>query len=353
MNGHEKHIASFDISAKEALKRINSLNLDKVLFLVDEKNKLCGSVTDGDLRRGFLSDLKLDDPVKKCAETEPKYIMESTFSVNSIVNKRKKFTIIPVLNNNYEIINIINFRIQKSYLPVDAVLMAGGLGSRLKPLTDKIPKPLLKVGDKSSIQHNIDRLIKFGISNYHFCLNHMGDKIENHLNKSYPLNEIKFLNFQFIHEKFKMGTIGSVSQINEFKNNYVLITNADVITKIDYEQFFLDFENRNADLSMITIPFSINIPYGVTSIETSDNSIVSLDEKPKYTHYCNAGIYLLKKSIISEIPSNKQYDATDLVKKLIKNKYKVISYPTHDYWMDIGSIEDYNQANEDIKSLGL
>lgn len=350
---HEKHIASFEISAKEALKRINSLNLDKVLFLVDKKNRLCGSVTDGDLRRGFLSDIKLEDPVKKCAKIKPAYIMQSTYSVDSIVNKRKKYTIIPVLNDNKEIIDIINFRIQKSYLPVDAILMAGGLGSRLKPLTDKVPKPLLKVGNKAAIQHNIDRLIKFGISNYHFCLNHMGNKIENYLIENYPSKEIKLLNFQFIHEKFKMGTIGSVSQINEFKNKYVLITNADVITKIDYEQFFLDFENKDADLSMITIPFSVDIPYGVTSIETSDNSIVSLDEKPKYTHYCNAGIYLLKKSVISEIPSNKYYDATDLVKKLIENKYKVISYPTHDYWMDIGSIEDYNQANEDIESLGL
>ena len=220
--------------------------------------------------------------------------MQSTYSVDSIVNKRKKYTIIPVLNDNKEIIDIINFRIQKSYLPVDAILMAGGLGSRLKPLTDKVPKPLLKVGNKAAIQHNIDRLIKFGISNYHFCLNHMGNKIENYLIENYPSKEIKLLNFQFIHEKFKMGTIGSVSQINEFKNKYVLITNADVITKIDYEQFFLDFENKDADLSMITIPFSVDIPYGVTSIETSDNSIVSLDEKPKYTHYCNAGIYLLK-----------------------------------------------------------
>ena len=181
----------------------------------------------------------------------------------------------------------------------------------------------------------------------------MKEKIENHLNILYDNKEDKALNLQYIYEKFAMGTIGSVSQINNFKNKYILITNADVITKIDYEQFFLDFESKNADLSMITIPYSIDIPYGVTSVETSDNSIVSLEEKPKYTHYCNAGIYLLKTSVISEIPKNKHYNATDLVKKLIKNKCKVISYPTRDYWMDIGSIEDYKQANEDIKNLDL
>lgn len=350
---YKKHIAYSNIIAKEGLRKLNNLNLDKVLFLVDKKDKLIGSLTDGDLRRGLLSGLNLSDPVEKFAKNTPAYIDKSNYSVNDLVSLRKQFEIIPVLNDKNEIVDVINFRIQDSYLPVDAVLMAGGLGSRLKSLTKKTPKPLLKVGDKSSIQHNIDRLTKFGISNYYFCLNHMKEKIENHLNKIYGNKEYKGLNLNYIYEKFAMGTIGSVSQINEFKNEYVLITNADVITKIDYEKFFLDFKNKNADLSMITIPYSIDVPYGVTSIETSDNSIVSLDEKPKYTHYCNAGIYLLKKSIISEIPNNEHYNATDLVKKLIKDKFKVISHPTHDYWMDIGSIEDYEQANKDIKNLSL
>jgi len=350
---YKKHIASFSISAKEALGKLNILKLDKVLFLVDKKDKLVGSVTDGDLRRGLLSGLTINDPVKKFAEGSPAYITQSNYSINLIISLREKFEIIPILNDSKEIVDVINFRIQNSYLPIDAIVMAGGLGSRLKPLTDKIPKPLLKVGDKSAIQHNIDRLSKFGVANYYFCLNHMGEKIENHLSKIYCKKDDKTLNLKFIYEKFPMGTIGSISQINNFNNEYILITNSDVITKIDYEKFFIDFQNKNADLSMITIPYSVDIPYGVTSVETSDNSIVSLDEKPKYIHYCNAGIYLLKTSIISKIPNNKHYDATDLVKKLIKNKFKVISYPTHDYWMDIGSIEDYKQANEDIKYLDL
>ena len=350
---HKKHIVSSSISAKEALKMLNTLNLDKVLFLTDEEDKLVGSVTDGDLRRGLLSDLTINDPVEKFAEDSPAYITQSKYSINSIISLRKEFEIIPILNDNRQIIDVINFRTQNSYLPLDVVLMAGGLGTRLKPLTDKIPKPLLKVGDKSAIQHNMDRLLKFGISNYYLCLNHMKDKIENHLNELYSNKKNKVLNLQYIDEKFAMGTIGSLSQINDFKNEYILISNADVITKIDYEKFFLDFESKNADLSMITIPYLVDIPYGVTSISTSDNTIVSLEEKPKHIHYCNAGIYLVKKSVISEIPKNKHYNATDLVKKLIKNKFKVISYTTHDYWMDIGSIEDYKQANEDIKDLSL
>ena len=350
---HKKYIASSNITAKEGLEKLNNLNMDKILFLVDNKDKLVGSLTDGDLRRGLISGLSINDPVLKFAQHKPKYINQSNPSMNLIVSLRKEFQIIPVLNDEKQIINIINFRTENSYLPVDAVLMAGGLGSRLKPLTDKIPKPLLKVGGKSSIQHNMDRLSKFGITNYYLCLNHMGNQIEDHLNDIYSNHENKIFNLEFIYEKFKMGTIGAVSQIKKLKNEYILVTNADVITKIDYEKFFLDFKNKNADLAMITVPYSVEIPYGVTSVKTSDNSIVSLDEKPKYTHFCNAGIYLLKKSIISEIPKNKHYDATNFVKKLVKKKYKVITYPTHDYWMDIGSIEDYKQANEDIKNLDL
>ncbi len=350
---YKKHIVPYNISAKKALQKLNTLNLDKVLFLIDRNDKLLGSITDGDIRRGLLSDLTLNDSIEKFAERNPAYIKQSNYSVNTLVSLRKKFGIIPILNDKKEITNIINFRTQLSYLPVDAVLMAGGLGSRLKPLTDKTPKPLLKVGSKSSIQHNMDRLSKFGITNFSVCLNHMGDQIEYHLNDIYSNHVDNIFNLEFIYEKFKMGTIGAVSKIKKLEKDYILLTNADVITKIDYEQFFLDFEKKDADLSMITIPYSIDIPYGVTSVEASDNSIVSLDEKPNYTHFCNAGIYLLKKSIISEIPKNKHYNATDLIQKLIKKKYKVISYPTHDYWMDIGSIEDYKQANKDIENLDL
>tara|TARA_B100001250_G_scaffold93253_1_gene77716 strand:+ start:6573 stop:7631 length:1059 start_codon:yes stop_codon:yes gene_type:complete len=350
---HKKHIVPSTITAKDSLERINQLNLDKVLFIVDEQKKLIGSLTDGDLRRGLLSNLTINDLALQFAQKRPAFINASNFSVSTIASLRKKFEIIPIVDDKMNIIDIINFRNQSSCLPVDAVVMAGGLGSRLKPLTDKIPKPLLKVGNKSSIQHNIDRLSKFGIKDYFICLNHMKEKIENHLNEIYIEKQDYDFRMTYVYEKFAMGTIGATTLVEDFNNDIILLTNSDVITKLDYEQFFLDFEEKKADLSMITIPYLVNIPYGVISIETSDNSIVSLDEKPNYTHYCNAGIYLFKKSLISEIPKNKSYNATDFVKKLIDNKYKVISYPIYDYWMDIGSLEEYEQANKDIKNLGF
>jgi len=220
------------------------------------------------------------------------------------------------------------------------------------PLTKDTPKSLLKIGDKSVIEYNIDRLKKFGVNKFHFCLNHMSSKIKNYLNSSYS-NEFNSLQFEFILEEFKMGTIGAVSKINNLNNDYILISNSDFITTLDYEKFFLDFLEKGADLSMVSIPYIVDVPYGVTTIDTYDNKIVSLEEKPKYTYYCNAGIYLIKKSIMREIPKNEQFDATSLVEKLVKKKFKVISYTTHEYWLDIGSIDDYKKAKKDIGSLKL
>jgi dTDP-glucose pyrophosphorylase len=351
---YKKHLVDINTPTKEVLNKLNSLGFDNIVFLTNKKRELVGSVTDGDIRRGLLDGLKINDSIEEFIEENPKYIKKSKYSINSVISLRENgYGLVPVLNDKNQIIDIINFRIQINYLPVDAVLMAGGLGSRLKPLTDKTPKPLLKISGKTVIEYNVDRLAKFGINNYYFCLNHMSEKIEKHLNMVYAKNQEKTLSLNYILEEFPMGTIGGVSKITDFNNKYVLITNSDIINTINYEQFFLDFKKKNADISIITIPYLVDIPYGVTTVETSENDIISLEEKPKYTHYCNGGIYLVKKSILKQIPNNKFYNATDLLTKLINNKSKVISYPINDYWMDIGSKEDYKKAKKDIKNLDL
>jgi dTDP-glucose pyrophosphorylase len=340
-------------SANDAIKKLNLLKNSKILFITDDEGCLAGSLTDGDIRRGILKNISLNEPVLKFMNLDTRFIYESKYSIKDIIElRRKKYEVIPILDDQKKIINIIDFNIQKNLLPVDSVIMAGGLGSRLMPLTKDTPKSLLKIGNKSAIEYNIDRLRKFGIKKFHFCLNHMSSKIKNYLNSTYS-NQFNNLQFEFILEEFKMGTIGAVSKIKNLKNDYLLISNSDFITTLDYEKFFQDFLDKDADLSMVSIPYSVEVPYGVTTIDTYDNKIVSLEEKPKYTYYCNAGIYLIKKSILGEIPKNEQFDATSFVEKLVKKKFKVISYTTHEYWLDIGSIDDYKKAKKDIGSLKL
>ena len=348
MKNYKKHIVMSNSDAINILNLFNKLGKDVIIFIIDSKKKLIGSLTDGDIRRGLIKGLSLNQNIKKFMQSNPKYIYENDFSINDIVNFRNKgFKLIPVLNKEKKIIDIINFRIDSSFLPVDSVIMAGGLGSRLKKLTKTTPKPLLKVGDKPIIQHTIDRLYKFGIKNNHLCIRYLGDKIKSFFNNGYQ----KDINFNYIIEDVPMGTMGAITKIKNFKHEYILVSNSDILTTMNYEKFFLDFIDNNADMSVVTIPYSVNIPYGV--LESTNNHIISLDEKPTYTYYSNGGIYLLKKEILSLIPENQFYNSTDLMEKLISMKKKLISYPLKEYWLDIGSPEDYIKAKKDFKNLDL
>ena len=154
---------------------------------------------------------------------------------------------------------------------------------------------------------------------------------------------------KYIREDEPLGTIGAVSRIDDFKHDYVLVTNSDIITNLNYEEFFLDFVEKDADMSVVTIPYVIGIPYAV--METSNNHVISFKEKPKYTYYSNGGIYLIKRAIIDKIPKDVFYNSTDLMQKLIENGNKLVSYPIHEYWLDIGKHEDFEQAQKDIKKI--
>lgn len=348
MYNYKKHIIPLRVGIKEALKKLNELAADSILFVVTKDDKLMGSLTDGDVRRGFLRNLTLDSNVDEFIQPAPKYIRKGYYNIDQIIKYRDSgFRIIPVLNDKDEIINIINFRFLKSYLPIDAVLMAGGQGNRLKPLTDKVPKPLLKVGDKPIIEHNIDRLIQFGVDDFWISVRYKGEQIIDYFNDG----KKKGVSINYIKEKNPLGTIGAVKSAKELKHDYVMVSNSDILTNLDYEDFFLDFLDKDADISVLSIPYNVDIPYAV--LETSNGLIHSFKEKPTYTYYSNGGIYLMKSKVIKNIPENAHYNATNLLELLIKKGEKVITYPLRGYWLDIGRHEDYLKAQEDIKHIDL
>lgn len=348
MRKPKDHIISIETKIKEALIQLNDLNLDNILFVVDSNNKLVGSLTDGDIRRALIKGVEIESSVEEVIQKEPKYIIKGQNNLNKIIELREgNFKIIPVVDSDFKIINVINFRNLKSYLPVDAVIMSGGRGQRLQPLTDSVPKPLLKVGGKAIIEHNLDRLAIFGIDDFWISLRYLGEQIESHLGNG----DKKNVNIEYIWESEPLGTIGAVSRINNFQHDYVLVTNSDLLTNIDYEKFFLEFLNNDADLAVLTIPYQINIPYAV--LETKNGIVKSLKEKPTYTYYSNGGIYLIKKNVLKLIPKNTFYNSTDLMESLISKNYKVISYPFSGYWLDIGRHEDFERAQTDIKYIDL
>lgn len=348
MISFRRHLIKTKTPIKAALAQLNELAADAILFVVDKEEKLLGSLTDGDVRRGFLNGFTLNDLVNEFLEPNPKFLQRGSYTIEEVISYRKNnFKIIPVLCKEGKIVNIINFRFLKSYLPVDVVLMAGGKGERLKPLTDTTPKPLLKVGDKPIIEHNIDRLISYGIDDVWISVRYLGEQLETYFGDG----SSKLIGIRYVWEDEPLGTLGALGNIHDFQHDFILVSNSDLLTDIDYEDFFLHFKKNDAALSVVTIPYTVNVPYAV--LETENDDIKSFKEKPTYTYYSNGGIYLLKKEVLKYIPRNSFYNTTDLMELLIEKGFKVTSYPLRGYWLDIGKHEDFKKAQEDIQHLKL
>lgn len=346
MNTYRKHLLIKGSKIREALKRLDCLAKDAIVFIVDQDNHLIGSLTDGDVRRGLLKGYTIENLVDNIIQPNPKFIRKGEHNINKIIEYRdNNYRILPVLDQESKIVNVINFRELKSYLPIDAVIMAGGRGERLRPLTDTTPKPLLIVGNQPILKHHLDRLRLFGIDDFWITVKYLGKQIENYFGNGHEQN----ISIQYVYENEPLGTIGAVSIIKNFSHDFIMVTNSDLLTNIDYEHFFLDFLAQDADFSVVTIPYSVDIPYAV--LETNNGHVLNFREKPTYTYYSNGGIYLMKHEIIKHIPVEKHYNATDLMETLIKNGNKVISYPLAGYWLDIGRHEEYEKAQKDINSI--
>jgi dTDP-glucose pyrophosphorylase len=346
MRSYKEHLILSGSSIKKALATLNELSQDAILFVVDVDEKLIGSLTDGDIRRGLLNDFTIESLIDRIIQPNPRFIRKGNYDIHKIIEYREQdYRVIPVLDDKDVVVNVINFRYIKSYLPIDAVIMAGGRGQRLQPLTDFTPKPLLKVGDKPIMEHNLNRLAMFGIDDYWISVKYLGKQIEDHFGDGKQKN----INIEYIWENEPLGTIGAVSQVVNFKHDYVLVTNSDLLTNMDYEQFFLEFIKKEADLAVLTIPYQVNIPYAV--LETEKGEVKSFKEKPTYTYYSNGGIYLMRREMLAFIPQNTFFNATDLMEELVQKNKKIISYPFSGYWLDVGKHEDFEKAQNDINNI--
>ena len=341
------HIISQEVTLLEALSRINSLAPDPlVLFVVDDKQRMVGTLTDGDSRRALIAGASVNDKAQSIMLRNFRYM--TTANVTDVMEirhqKEKKMKLVPILDQECHIVDIINLEKFKTRLPVDAVMMAGGKGERLRPLTENTPKPLLPVGNKAIIDHNVDRLINYGINHISVTVNYLKEQIEEHYLE--PRNGVKI---QTVREPKFLGTIGSIRFVPQYYNDTVLLMNSDVFTNIDYEDFFLHFQQHDAEMSVAAIPYNVSIPYGILDLD--GRNVKGLLEKPKYNYYANAGIYLIKRRALDEIPDDTFFNATDLVEKLIAEGKKVIRYPLNGTWIDIGNPQEYQKANDLVKHL--
>lgn len=343
----QKYIIHQNQTLLEALTQINALRQGPlVLFVLDDEERMVGTLTDGDARRALIAGSNVQEKAGVVMHTSFNFIREGEGNIVAQLHRQRELhmKLVPILDQNNRISDIINLEEFITKLPIDAVLMAGGKGERLRPLTEKTPKPLLPVGGKAIIDHNIDRLISYGVQNISVTVNYLKEQIEEHFAKPQ-----KGVQVQTVREPKYLGTIGSIRFVKEFYNDTILVMNSDLFTNINYEDFYLHFKEHNAEMSVAAVPYTVSVPYGIFDLEGRD--ILGLIEKPTYNYYANAGIYLIKRSALDKIPEDVFFNATDLIEKLITENKKVIRFPLNGTWIDIGNPQEYQKANELVKHL--
>jgi dTDP-glucose pyrophosphorylase len=332
---------------KQALEII-SKGAMKIAIIVDSKDKVIGTITDGDIRYGLLRGYTLEDNIENLYSKTPTLASVNDTKEN-IIQKAisKKLYQIPIVDNNGKLVTVEDLAtlLKTTNKSNRVILMAGGLGTRLKPLTNDTPKPLLKVGNKPILETIINNFVKYGFVNITISVNYKSNMI-----KQYFQDGKKFgANIDYIEENKQLGTAGALSLIQNKPTEPFFVMNADLLTDVNFSSV-LDFHIlENAIATMCVREYDFQVPYGV--IELNDSKITSIKEKPIYNFFVNAGIYVLSPKIFEYIPTNQFYDMPTLFDTLLKMDKKAISFPIHEYWMDIGQIEEYNKANIDFDEI--
>lgn len=330
-----------------ALNRLNNIRevSGLILFVEGDGGKIIGALTDGDIRRRLVQTSDINEKVKYACNSNFTFINDDNSFVNLKIYRQKNIKILPVLDKNQCFVSFVDLENQNAILPLECMLMAGGRGKRLSPLTDNTPKPMLLLGDKPIIEHNIDRLIKFGIKKIYISVNYLGEQLEKHFGDG----SSKGIEIEYIWETKPLGTAGSLSLVNNFMSDSILLMNSDLFTNIDFEEFYLNFLDNNAEMAVASTEYKVDIPYAI--FETEGRVVKSFKEKPSYIYQSNAGIYILKKEVINEIPKNEFYNITDLMDKIVNERRKLVYKPILGYWIDIGKPVDYDYAKNFIKHI--
>lgn len=332
----EKHLIDINASIIDALEKLNSLSGGEMtLVVVNSDGIMKGTLTDGDIRRGLLAGHSISSPVSDVMRKDFRALYRPE-DIQRIREMRELgISLIPCLNSDGTIVDLIDTTRHRSRLPLTAILMAGGKGERLRPLTLTLPKPLLNIQGKAIIDYNIDLLNLYGIDDITVTVNYMADKIESHFEGT---------DIKIVKENKPLGTIGAVSLININSTGNTLVMNADLLTTISLEDMYLRHIEQNADITIAAIPYNVSVPYAI--LTTDNSSVKAIEEKPSYSYFANAGIYIFSNRILSSLKQDEKIDATELIEKAIDNKNKVTFYPITGTWIDIGSPNDFKNACE-------
>ena len=334
----------------EALEIINKEAL-RVALVIDKEQHLVGVVTDGDIRRGLLNNLSLNDAIALVMNTNPT-VAEVGAERETLIDlmESKGVLSIPLLKDGKVVgLETLHGALSKNKYQNPVFIMAGGFGTRLRPLTDTCPKPMLKVGDKPILETVVKSFIKAGFSNFYISTHYMPEQIHQHFGDGSNLG----VNISYVHEDSPLGTGGALGLLPEDmpKDLPLIMINGDVLTKVDFQRLLNFHIENDADATMCVREYDYQIPYGV--INGEGNQITSMVEKPVQRFFVNAGIYVVSPRVIQSVEKNQNIDMPTLLEQHMKERQKVLMFPIHEYWLDIGRMDDFKRAQVDILSLGI
>ncbi|SCG83149.1 putative mannose-1-phosphate guanyltransferase [Proteiniborus sp. DW1] len=347
MEEWKKVLVSPQFKVHETIKIIDLHSL-QIALVVSQDNKLLGTVTDGDIRRGLLNGISLDDTIEKIMNRNPITIRENKNKKNILeIFKINKIRHLPIVDDAGHVIGIhrIDDLLHTSKKENWIILMAGGLGSRLRPLTDNCPKPMLLIGEKPLLEITLNQLREQGFYRFCFSINYKGKKIKDYFGDGSKWG----VEIYYIHEEIPLGTAGSLSLFQVETDSPIIVINADILTKVNFEQLVNFHIERQAEATIAVRSFDFQVPYGVVKI--NQDTLIGFEEKPVFTNFINAGIYVLNPSVLCKIPRNSYYDMNQLFEIMLSNNEKISVFPVREYWMDIGRIEDFNQAKFDFNEV--
>ncbi|HHP0494754.1 nucleotidyltransferase family protein [Vibrio harveyi] len=347
----QKTLISESSTIKQALEIINSEAL-RVAVVVDQDKKLLGMITDGDIRRGLLNELVLTDSVAKVMNSKPITAKKGTSKEHLVeLMEKKQILSVPLLDEDKKVIGLetLHSALSKDKYLNPVFIMAGGFGTRLRPLTDHCPKPMLKIGDKPILETVIRNFIKAGFVNFYISTHYMPEQIHQHFGDGSDLG----VNISYVHEDTPLGTGGAIGLLPEDmpRDLPLIMINGDVLTKVDFQRLLNFHMENNADATMCVREYDYQIPYGV--INGEGNRITSMVEKPIQRFFVNAGIYVVSPVVIQSVPENHHIDMPTLLEQHMNKRNNVLMFPIHEYWLDIGRMDDFNRAQTDIYTLGL
>ncbi|WP_417371785.1 nucleotidyltransferase family protein [Gelidibacter japonicus] len=340
-------LISEDSDILYALKKLNNIRevSGLILFVHDKSERIVGSLTDGDIRRSLAEDADINKSVGLICNRNFVFKYDNKGFLDLKPYKNGVIKILPILNDEKRLVRIIDLEKSVAALPIECMIMAGGRGKRLSPLTDEIPKPMLPLGNMPIIEHNINHLIRYGIKKIYISLNYLGEQIQDYFGDGSQ----KGINIEYVWEDKFLGTAGSLALVDEFKSDNILLMNSDLFTNVDFEAMYIDLVKFNADMVVASTIYKVDVPYAV--FDTNENQILDFKEKPTYVYHSNAGIYILNKRLIDKIPKNEFYDITDLMESVVKDGGKLIHNPILGFWIDIGKPDDYIRAQELVEHI--